>query len=223
VSARKLAAVVSDRKLAIALAAVTTAVLIAMVIVGKATGAAQEPHEHFAAPDAYVKSLLAHRGALRVVFALDVAFLILYTGFFAALARHLKNLFAWLGFGAMVLVALLDIVEDHHIVSMLESAEHGILPSADSIAWQATESATKFSISYLALVLFGLAIPRTRKLGWVLAGFLVAGTLISAVVGYAVSPESQPSIESGRWIGFLAGFSLAVAWLWGEPDAPTAK
>ena len=209
----------THRKLAIVLAMATGGVLIAMVIVGMSTGAAQEPHEHFSAPDAYARSLLDHRAGLRAMFALDIAFLILYTAFFAALALHLRNLFAWLGFGAMVLVALLDIVEDHHIVAMLESAEHGILPSADSIAWQAAESMTKFSISYLSLVLFGIAIPRTRKLGWALAAFLVVGTLISAVVGYAVAPETQPSIESGRWVGFLAGFALAIAWLWGEPDA----
>ena len=209
----------SNRKLAIVLALATAGVLIAMVVVGMVTGAAQEPHEHFAAPDAYAQSLLDQRVGLRAMFALDIAFLILYTAFFAALARHLRGLFAWLGFGAMVLVALLDIVEDHHIVAMLESAEHGILPSADSIMWQATESATKFSMSYLSLVLFGLAIPRTRPLGWVLAVFLTVGTLVSAVVGYAVPPAMQASIESGRWVGFLAGFALAVAWLWREPDA----
>ena len=217
-SARKVVEL-SNRRLAIALALATAAVLIAMVITGLSTGAFQEPHEHFAAPDAYAKALLAKRGALRVMFALDIAFCVLYTSFFIALARHLKSLFAWFGLGAMVLVCLLDFVEDHHIVAMLESAEHGILPTTDSIAWQAAESAIKFSISYLSLVLFGLAIPRTRKLGWALAAFLVIGTLISAVVGYAVPPETQPSIESGRWVGFLAGFALAIAWLRGESDA----
>ena len=209
----------THRKLAIALALATALVLIAMVITGLVTGAAQEPHEHFAAPEAYAHSLLEHRGGLRVMFALDIAFLVLYTGFFAALALHLRNLFAWLGFGAMTLVALLDIVEDHHIVAMLETVEHGMLPSADSIAWQAAESMTKFSISYLALVLVGLAIPRTSKLGWTLALFLGVGTLVSAIVGYAVPPEMQPSIEGGRWVGFLAGFALAIAWLAREPDA----
>src|SRR5690242_10780691 len=99
-----------------------------MVAVGMSTGATQEPHEHFAAPDAYAKSLLADAGPLRLMFALDIAFCVLYTAFFIAFACHLRNLWAWLGLGAMIIVALLDFVEDHHIVSMLESAEHGILP-----------------------------------------------------------------------------------------------
>ena len=217
-SARKVVEL-SNRKLAIVLALATAVVLIAMVIVGTVTGASQEPHEHFNTPDAYAKLLLEQRSGLRVMMALDIAFLILYTAFFAALARHLRGLFAWLGFGAMVLVALLDIVEDHHIIAMLESAEHGLVPSAGAIAWQAAESATKFSISFLSLVLFGLAIPRTSKLGWALALFLTVGTLASAIIGYAVPPSMQPSIESGRWIGFLAGFALAIAWLARERDA----
>jgi hypothetical protein len=208
----------SSRKLAIVLALATSVVLIAMVITGLTTGAAQEPHEHFMAPDVYAQSLLAHRGGLRLMMALDVAFLVLYTAFFIALARQLKSLFAWFGLGAMIVVAVLDIVEDHHIIAMLESAEHGIVPDVGSIAWQAAESATKFSISYLSLVLFGLAIPRTRTIGWVFTLYLTVGTLASAIVGYAVGPETQPSIESGRWIGFLAGFALAITWLWREPD-----
>ncbi|HEY5923771.1 MAG TPA: hypothetical protein VIV11_18945 [Kofleriaceae bacterium] len=209
----------SNRKLAIVLASATAAVLVAMVVVAGITGASQEPHEHFNTPDAYAKLLLEQRSGLRVMMALDIAFCILYTAFFAALARHLGGLFAWLGFGAMVLVALLDFVEDHHIIAMLESVEHGIVPAADAIAWQAAESATKFSISYLSLVLFGLAIPRTTKLARTLVTFLTVGTVITAIVGYSLPPGLQPAFEGGRGIGFLVGLGLAIAWLSREPDA----
>ena len=198
------------------LAGATGVVLLAMVALGLTTGAAQEPHEHFMAPDAYVASLFAHVGALRVMFALDIAFLVLYTAFFIAFAEVLREQarpFVNLALAAMIATALLDIVEDHHIVAMLESAEHGIVPSASSIMFQAAESATKFSVSYLGLVLFGLAVPRTTKLGIALFAFLVVGTLISAIVGYSVPPDVQPKVESGRWIGFLVGFGLAFAWL----------
>ena len=152
--------------------------------------------------------------------ALDIAFLVLYTAFFIAFAAYLREQgrpFVNVALGAMIATAVLDIIEDHHIISMLESAEHGILPSATSVMLQAAESATKFSMSYLSLVLFGLAIPRTTKLGWALFAFLVVGTLISAVVGYAVPPEMQHSVESGRWVGFLAGFGLVIAWLRTRP------
>jgi len=110
------------------------------------------------------------------------------------------------------------VIEDHHILAMLDQAEHDVLPSAAAIAWQTAESATKFTVSFASLVLFGLAVPRDRKLGVALCLFLTVGTLLSAVLGYALPPASARNVEAGRWIGFFAGFALAVAWLWKEPE-----
>ena len=206
------------RKLAIVLAIPTAAVLATMVVVSLVTGATQEAHEHFALPEAYAAALVAQGGALRLVFALDVAFLVLYTAFFAAFAGYLrdrKRPYVTLALGAMVLTALLDVVEDHHIVAMLDAAEHGVLPTVGAISFQVVESASKFTVSFGSLVLFGLAIPRDTRLGLALALFLVVGTLVSAVTGYAW-PSS--TVDSTRWIGFFAGFGLAVAWLRAQPD-----
>lgn len=210
------------RKLAMVLAGSSAAVLVAMTLVSLTTGASQEIHEHVAAPDLYATALLAHPAALRGLMGLDIAFLVLYTAFFAALAAYLRELdrpFTHLALGAMVLTALLDIVEDHHILAMLRQAELHDLPSPAAIAFQSVESATKFSVSFFSLVMFGLAIPRTTKLGWVLCLFLTIGTLASAIAGYAVGPDLEPAFDSGRWIGFLAGFTLALAWLGTQPDS----
>jgi hypothetical protein len=205
------------RKLAMYLAGAAGAVLVVMTVLSLSTGATQELHEHIALPEAYALGLLAHAGALRGLMALDIAFLILYTAFFAALAAYLQELgrpFTRLALAAMIACALLDIIEDHHILAMLRAAELGELPGVNHIAFQAVESATKFSCSFASLVLFGIAIPRTTKLGWVLAVFLVAGTLVSAIVGFALGPAQEHAFDAGRWIGFLAGFALAIAWLW---------
>lgn len=211
----------TNRKLSILLAFATTGVLVVMVAVSLVTGATQEAHEHFATPASYALGLVEHGNALRIVMALDVAFLVLYTAFFAALAGYLRDRgrpFVMLALGAMVLTALLDIVEDHHIITMLDAAEHGVLPTVAAISFQATESATKFSVSFLSLVLFGLAVPRDTKLGLALALFLTVGTLITAVIGYAAPPEMQHGVDSSRWIGFLGGFVLAIAWLRTAPE-----
>jgi hypothetical protein len=211
------------RKLAMYLAGCTGAVLVVMVIVSLVTGATQEAHEHFARPEAYGVGLLEHANALRAVFALDIAFIVLYTAFFTALTHYLIELgrpFARLALAMMVLTALLDFVEDHHIVSLLDAAEQSVLPSVGAISFQVVESSTKFSVSYLALFLFGLAIPRTTKLGWALALFLTVGTLVNAIIGDALPQASMHSFDSGRWIGFLIGFALAIAWLRTEPRQP---
>ena len=218
----------SQRKLTILLAGCTAAVLVVMAIVSIATGATQEAHEHFAVPETYALGLIAQSKGLRGLMGLDIAFLVLYTAFFALLAQHLRArgasaVLVWLALGAMIATAVLDIVEDHHILAMLDEAEHQVLPSAGAIAFQSAESATKFSLSFLSLVCFGLCVPRTTRLGIALCLFLTVGTLISAVFGYAMPPGSASQIEAGRWIGFLAGFALAIGWLWQEPDVSSSS
>jgi len=205
-----------SRKLALVLALATLAVLVVMIGISLATGATQELHEHYAPPDVYAADLLAHPGGLRALLGLDIGFLILYTAFFAAFALYLRELggaFTYLALGAMVLTALLDIVEDHHIAVLLRLAEHGRPIDDGAIAFQDVLSQCKFTVSFLSLVLYGLAVPRTSKLAWALVLFLTVGTLISGMAGYATSPETARSLENGRWIGFLIGFVLAIAWL----------
>ena len=204
------------RKTALYLAGSTGAVLVVMVIVMAATGVTQEPHEHFLLPEAYALGLVEHGPTLRIVFALDVAFIAMYTAFFAAFAAYLRERgrpFAMLAFGAMALTALLDLVEDHHILTLLDAAEQRVLPSVGALAFQSVLSACKFSVSYISLVLFGLAVPRTTRLGWALSMFLVVGTLFTAVLGYALAGAARASFEQGRGLGFLVGFALAIAWL----------
>src|SRR4051812_14459552 len=123
--------------------------------------------------------------------ALDVAFIVLYTAFFAAVARYLKLLgrpFVTIALGTMIGVALIDFVEDQHIISLLDYAEARVLPMASSIVFQSTLSWTKWSLSYLSLFMFGLAIPRSTKLGLVFSLFLPAGSLLSGVLSLAMPP-----------------------------------
>ena len=206
-----------------ALAGFTLGVLVVMTVISLVTGASQEAFEHVALPNVYAHEILQHADALRAVFALDIAFLILYTSFFAALAKYLGERgrpFVRLALAFMVATAVLDIIEDHHIVAMLDAAEKGIAPSATEIVVQAVISSTKFSVSYLSLVLFGIAIPRDTRLGWVLSIFLTAGTLLSAIIGYALPPSAAHGFDQGRWVGFVLGFALSIAWLRAQPEEP---
>jgi hypothetical protein len=214
----------SNRKLAMVLAGCAGAVILVMTMLSMKTGITQETHEHFAPPEAYASSLVEGGQPLRTLFALDIAFSILYVAFFAVFAMYLRErkqpaLIVWLALGALVLTGLLDILEDHHIVVMLNEAEQRVLPSVGAIAFQEVESACKFSVSFLGLVLFGLAIPRDTRLGKALATYLVVLTLVSAVIGYALPPDSIAKVDSGRGLGFLLGFGLVIAWLRTQEDA----
>jgi hypothetical protein len=217
----------SSRRMAIVLALGSAVVLVAMVAVGLATGVTQEAHEHVDTPAHYTASLLANPGALRVIFGLDVAFIIVYTGFFAAFADYLRRRerpFVWLALGAMLVTVALDVVEDHHILAQLAIAEQGQPIDGDAIVFQHVVSASKFTASYLSLFVYGLALPRTTKLDRALVAFLTIGTLVTAVLGYAAPAGMREQLDSGRWIGFLIGFSLVIAWLRSapEPQAPAA-
>ena len=88
----------------------------------------------------------------------------------------------------------------------------------DSLVLEQVISSSKFTVSYIALFMFGLAIPRTSKLAWVLVLFLTVGTVISGTLGYAVPPAWRESLDSGRWTGFLIGFCIAALWLRRAPD-----
>jgi hypothetical protein len=211
----------SSRRLAFALVVATAAVLAVMGIITLTTGVTQEAHEWYQPPATYAAGLLEQPGLLRLLFALDVGFLVLYTAFFAAFADHLTRLgrrFVGLALGAMIATAGLDIVENHHILSLLAVAEAGRPIEDDAIVFQQTLSATKFSVSYVALVLFGLAVPRDTRLGIALAAFLVVGTLATGILGYAAPPAWREQLDGGRWIGFLGGFVLAAAWLRATPE-----
>src|SRR5262245_62047803 len=204
------------RKLSLVLAGATSLVLGVMVVVGLSTGAAQEPHEWFLEAPRYIERLLEHPGALRVMFGLDIGFLILYTAFFAAFAAHLRALgrpFTRLAFGLILATAILDVVEDHHILTLLAMAEQNERFSDAAIAFQQVLSSTKFTLSFLGLFMFGLAIPRTTRLGVVLVVFLTVFNLATAVIGYTVPPAIRDQLDSGRWVGFLIGFGLVAAWL----------
>lgn len=211
------------RRLAILLAVGSAAALLAMVAVALATGVTQEAYEYVTDRSEYAKSLFEHASSVRLIFALDVAFIVLYTGFFAALARILRGQpFVNIALGALLVTALLDAIEDHRILSMLAASEQGVRPDMDALIFQQTLSSTKFTISYVSLFLFGLAIPRTTKLGWALALVLTVGTLATAVSSYAVGPELRAQLDGGRWIGFLIGFCLAALWLKRTAEPTTA-
>lgn len=206
------------RRLALGLAGGAALTLLAMVAVTLATGASQEQHEHYAAPAAYAARVVERGGAVRLLMGLDVAFLCLYTAFFATLARVLRGRpLATLALVAMVAVGVLDIVEDHHILALLSAAEANRPLDDAALVFQQTLSSTKFSLSYLGLLCFGLAIPRRGKLAWTLAIVLVIGAIGNAIADFAIPPADHAGFDGGRWIGFLVGFGLAAAWLGSLP------
>jgi hypothetical protein len=198
----------------IALAGAGIACLIAMLIITSVTGVSQETFEIVRAPDVYADGLAAHAGALRLLFAIDAAFLVIYAAAFVGFGHHIatprNRWFVAIGVGALLATALLDMTEDHHILAMVYGVEAGVRPSAGEIVFEHALSQVKFNVSYLGLVLLGLAVPRDAWAGRALALLLTVGTLIQSVWLYAAPVAALPAGNAGRWIGFLIGFALVI-------------
>ena len=197
-----------------ALAAAAIACLVAMVAITLASGVSQETFEIVRAPSAYAADLRAHGGALRALFGVDSAFLVLYAAFFVGFARRLDRpdlrIFVRLGLGFVLATAVLDMVEDQHIMAMLLGAQGGEQPGAGEIALQHTLSQVKFHLSYLGLFLLGLAVPRDTLAGVALALILTVGQTATGAVLFVAPAAMLPMMNLSRWIGFVLGFALAL-------------
>src|SRR2546423_12730420 len=122
------------RDWSLVLAVASLACLCLMVAISVVSGAPQEAFEIVRAPAAYAAGLRAHPAALRALFGADSAFIVLYSAFFLVFGRRVATAetrtLIGIALGCILATALLDMIEDHHILAMLYGAELGQDPSA---------------------------------------------------------------------------------------------
>jgi hypothetical protein len=205
------------RDFAIPLALAALACLVAMLAITIVTGISQETFEVVRPSGEYAADLRAHDGAVRALFAIDSAFLVVYAAFFLVFGRRVvtdetRTLIS-VATAFILITAFLDMVEDHHILAMLAAARGGADPSAAEVVTQHLVSQVKFNASYLALFLFGLAIPRQTTLGVILSLFLTVGTLLQGVWLYMAPPSLLPAGNVARGLGYILAFILAISFL----------
>jgi hypothetical protein len=202
------------RDWSVPLAIAAMACTAAMVIVTIASGVSQETFEVVRPAGEYAAALRGHDVAVRALFAIDAAFVVLYSAFFLVFGRrlateHTRPLIT-VATAFILVTAFLDMIEDHHILAMLNAAREGANPSTGELVLQQTISQVKFNASYLALFLFGLSVPRNTRAGLVLSLLLTVGTLVQGIWLYAAPAELLPAGNVARWLGYLAGFALAI-------------
>lgn len=194
-----------------ALAGLAIVTLTAMVAITAATGVSQEQFEIWRGD--YADAIVAAHGPLRAIIAIDAVFLIAYAAFFILLPRALGvavDGLIRLGVGALLAVAVLDMIEDHHLLALARSAAAGAAIDDATIRAQHVLSQVKFHLSYLGLALFALGLPRdhvrVRAFAWALGVPLpVLGAVLWGI------PALEPVLYAGRWLAFLGGFVGALA------------
>lgn len=202
------------------LSLLAAALVIGMLAIFLVTGIGQDPLQFVHPPAEYAALLLKNPPVLRTVIGLDNLFLVVYGAIFVLLAHQL-----WEDRGARVLLAvalpllvatgLLDMVENMHFLAMLAGAQQGHLPSDAQIAGQAVESMLKFHVSYLGLLLLGLALPRQTRAQRALGGMMCFVQWPVGVAIYVVPHALAVPLVFVRFAFFLAAFVL-TAWIFGN-------
>jgi hypothetical protein len=202
----------NDWSLPLALGALVC--LLAMGVISLVAGVSQETFEIVRPPVAYGHMLRLHASAVRALFAIDSVFLVLYSAFFVVFVRRIgtERTRPWLTVALIFLLvtALLDMVEDHHILALLYAAEVGQAPSWEQLTFQHTVSAVKFNLSYAGLFLLGMGVPRETWAGVALSLLLTVGTVLQGAWLFAAPVGMLPSGNLGRHFGFILGFLLVI-------------
>jgi hypothetical protein len=208
-----------DRMLA-ALAGLAALIVAGMVVGIVTTGMSQDFFQSARPIEAHIARLTASPlGAtgLRINLGLDNLFIVVYGAFFVFLAVRLRAVLdPWAGtvaLAAILLTALLDAIENHHILMMLHSAERGMSLSTGESQIQMILSAVKFHSSYLATFLLAFGFLRLGGLGraiaWALWLYVPLGIVISVLPIEIAGPWAL-----GRTCFFVAAFVLSAVLFW---------
>jgi hypothetical protein len=208
-----------DRTLAAlaGLAALTVACMVAGIL---STGASQDFFQSARPVDAYAALVAQNARAglgVRLNLGLDNLFIVLYGGFFVFLSVRLRPVLdPWangVALACLLLTALLDAVENHHIIEMLHSIQRGLALSAGDGQLQMVASQVKFHASYLGAFLFAFGLWQLGGLGRVIA--LALWIYVPFGVVITVLPvEIAPPWALGRTCFFVAAFVLSAVLFW---------
>jgi hypothetical protein len=194
-------------------------VLVAMNII---TGVSQEYFESSHPVDQYTQSIVRDAGQLALTFTIDNLFILSYAAFFIGLAIVLRpaadSLVLNVALAVMLSVALLDVVENHHITAMAQAAVDGVSLTNQEIRAQVVLSSVKFHLSCFGALLFAVAFPRDRFLGKVICWLLVAYGFFGVLV-LTAPPSLVIWLAILRTVFFVVSFLLSAIWLWHGPSS----
>ncbi|MFM7322466.1 MAG: hypothetical protein ACKO5K_13210 [Armatimonadota bacterium] len=211
------------------LALVASVLLGIMMVLTAVTGVAQEPFEVVRTVEEYRAMMLRGAPALGTILSVDTLFIAAYAAFFIAYARVVEAAgtreLLRPGLLALLATALLDILEDQHLLALSRSVALGEDIGLATLRGQQLLSQTKFHIGYVGLFLFGIGLPRRD---WPERVFAFAVALPIPVLGavlWSAPPAWVPALSIARWFGFLFGFLGAVVLLGRavSPPAPPSR
>jgi hypothetical protein len=199
-----------------ALSFLASAIVVVMVAAILATGFFSQEFFELAPSPAFVADQLRdqpqHALGLRINLGLDNFFIVVYSAFFVLLAVRLRTVLSpvtiAVALTALLLTALLDAIENHHILLMLHDFQHGAAISAEELQWQMVVSNLKFHGSYVGAFLFAFGFYRLGGLGRVIAWLLWFGYVPLGIITFVVPVEIVVPFALARTVFFVLVFAL---------------
>lgn len=188
--------------------------VVGILVAGLQAGISQEPFQAARLADENVARLLTNPGGLRLNIGFDNAFIIFYTAFFVLFAFRVRDLVPRaviiVALGALLVGASLDAIENHHILTMLYSAEHQLPITTGESQTQMMASSVKFHAVYLASFLFAFAFARLGALGTFIALGIWFVFVPLGLAIYVIPPEATRPFVIARGLFFVATFALSA-------------
>jgi hypothetical protein len=198
----------------------------AMAVLAFSSGVTQEFFEFIHPVGEYAEKLKQQATQLRIAFSLDNLFLLTYSAFFLFFVierRGKADPFALnVLIGSLLFAALLDAIENFHILAMVNRAEAGGVPSEGEIELQYILSAVKFTAGYLVAIIFGILYPKDTLLARIVG---ISTAIVFPILGVLVFTTPAPWSDLcglGRFLFFVLGFFLSAIVYWNRP-APSRE
>ena len=202
-----------DRPLVV-LAALSALTIVAMLATALSAGIAQEVFQAARLAEPNAARLLLNPPGLRLNVGLDNLFIVLYAAYFVLLTVRMKDVLPpthrFVALSALMLTALLDAVENHHILAMLFSAEQNLPLSTAESQVQMAASFVKFQVSYVGVALFAFGFLRLGGMGRLLAWGVWLVYVPTGMLIYMLPPEATKPLVLLRATCFIAAFVLSV-------------
>lgn len=188
--------------------------VVGILAAGLQAGISQEPFQAGRLASENVAKLLINPQGLRFNIGFDNAFIVFYTAFFVMLAYRLRALLSaevvFFALGAIVVGAMLDAIENHHILTMLYSAEHGLPVTTEESQLQMLASSVKFHAVYVSAFLFAFGFARLGALGTFIALGIWFIFVPLGLAIYVTPLELARPLVIARGLFFIATFALSV-------------
>ena len=202
-----------DRALA-TLALFAALAVTGILAAGLNAGISQEPFQLARLATENVPKLLTNPQGLRFNIGFDNAYIVFYTAFFVLLTARLRDVMSLpvraVALGALLLGALLDAIENHHILTMLFAAEHGLPVTTEESQLQMLASSVKFHTVYVGSFLFAFGFMRLGALGTFIALGIWFVFVPLGLAIYVTPPELTRPLAIARGLFFIATFVLSV-------------